>query len=441
MFKFNLQHFAAGDTVNTTSGIANANTGERVPYGESGGLSNEMKTYYSDYLIDMAEPKLVHDQFGQKCPIPEGNGKTIEFRKYDPLPKMTTPLAEGVTPNGQKLDMGIVSAEVKQYGGFIELSDILMLTAIDNNLVQATKLLGSQAGRTLDTITREVLSGGTNVQFAEGQVSTRSALTGGQEEGNHYLSVDAVRRAVRYLKKMNAETINGSYVGIIHPDTAYDLMSDPKWVNVKTYSDPEGIYQGEIGKIENVRFVESSEAKIFHAEDLTAESRNLTVKSYTLLEKEGTVSQNAGNATLYKLIVNETVTDEDTVRLTGASIQIECTDGFVNAKVSGVNVSESALYLYEAPAIAPESGDAVYPGEAGMGGRDVYSTLIIGDNAYGTTEIKGGGLTHIIKQLGSAGTADPLNQRATAGWKATKAAVRLVEPYMIRIETASTFSN
>lgn len=343
MFKFNLQHFAAGENVHTTTGMAANSTGNITPYGESGGLSAEMKTYYSDYLIDMAEPKLVHDQFGQKMPIPKNKGKTIEFRKYDPLPVLTTPLTEGVTPNGQKLDVKTVTAEVKQYGGFIELSDIVLLTAIDHNLVQATKLLGSQAGRTLDTITREVLNGGTNVQYAEGQVESRSELVGAQESGNHYLTVDAIRRAVRYLKTMNAETINGSYVGIIHPDTAYDLMSDPKWINVKTYSDPEGIYAGEIGKIENVRFVESSEAKIFP--------------------------------------------------------------------------------------------------KAGANGVDVYSTLIIGDNAYGTTEISGGGLEHIVKQLGSAGAADPLNQRGTAGWKATKAAVRLVEPYMVRIETASTFSN
>lgn len=340
MFKFNLQHFAAGENVHTTTGMAANSTGNITPYGESGGLSAEMKTYYSDYLIDMAEPKLVHDQFGQKMPIPKNKGKTIEFRKYDPLPVLTTPLTEGVTPNGQKLDVKTVTAEVKQYGGFIELSDIVLLTAIDNNLVQATKLLGSQAGRTLDTITREVLNGGTNVQYAEGQVESRSALVGGQDDGNHYLTVNSVRMAVRTLKGQNAETINGSFVGIIHPDVAYDLMNDPKWVNVKTYSDPEGIYAGEIGKIENVRFVESTEAKIFKS--------------------------------------------------------------------------------------------------AGSGSRDVYSTLIIGENAYGTTEISGGGLEHIVKQLGSAGAADPLNQRGSAGWKATKAAVRLVEPYMVRIETTAS---
>ena len=228
------------------------------------GLSDEMKTYYSDYLIDLTEPKLVHDQFGQKHPIPKNGGKTIEFRKYDPLPKALTPLKEGVTPDGRKLTMSVLTSKVEQYGDYVELSDILLLTAIDNNLVQATKLLASQAGRTLDTITREVLAGGTNVLYSGGK-KDRSELTGGSatESENCYLTIDDVRKAVRYLKVQNAERINGNFVGIIHPDVSYDFMNDPKWVNVKTYSDPEGIYEGEIGKIEGVRFVESSEAKIW----------------------------------------------------------------------------------------------------------------------------------------------------------------------------------
>ena len=305
-------------------------------------MPDEIKTYYDDYLIDCSSPKLVHDQFGQKRPIPAGRGKTIEFRKVSPLPVSTTPLTEGVTPESQKLTISTVEAPVQQYGGYVELSDIFLLTAIDNNLVIAAKQLGAQAGKTLDAITREVLAGGTNVQYAEGQVTQRSQLVGGKAEGNHYLTVDAVRRAVRTLKKQDAEPIGDSFIGIIHPDVAYDLMSDPKWVNVKSYSDPEGIYEGEIGKIENVRFVETSEAKVF----------------------EG----------------------------------------------------------------------------AGSEGRDVYATLILGDNAYGTTEIEGGGLTLIVKQLGSGGASDPLDQRASVAWKATKAAVRLQEAYMVRIETTSTFT-
>ena len=210
----------------------------------SDGLSAEMRVFYSDYLIDNAQPKLVHDQFGQKHPIPKNGGKTIQFRRYSPLPKALTPLVEGITPDGQKLNVSTVEATVRQYGRYIEMSDMLILTAIDNNIVQATKLLGNQAGSTLDTITREVLNGGTNVQYGQGEVSSRDMLTGGNEEGNNYLTVDAVRRAARYLKTQNAERIGDSYVAIIHPDVAYDLMNDPMWQNVKTYCDPKDMYEG-----------------------------------------------------------------------------------------------------------------------------------------------------------------------------------------------------
>ena len=387
------------------------------------GLSDEMKTFYSDYLIDLAEPELVHDQFGQKHPIPKNGGKIIEFRKYSPLAKALTPLTEGVTPNGQKLSMSVLNATVAQYGGFVELSDILLLTAIDNNLMEATKLLASQAGRTLDTITREVLNGGTNVLYSGGKLA-RTSLVGGDATpaNNCYLTVDDVRKAVRALKVQNAPRINGYYVGIIHPDCAYDLMSDPKWVNVKTYSDPDGIYEGEIGKIEGVRFVETSEAKIFSATFLTAASQKLTVK--TAVTSSTSVP------------VKEAISSAEATALAGKAILIgnaAATIASASAGVAGsASLTLSASGSYAANAV-------IAAADAGAEGRDVYSTLILGADAYGVTEISGGGLQHIVKQLGSAGTADPLNQRATAGWKATKVAERLVEQYMIRIESASTF--
>ena len=121
-------------------------------------LSVEMKTYYSKYLIDLAEPELVHDRWGQKRPIPKNGGKIVEFRKYDSLPKALTPLVEGITPTGRKMNASNLTAEVHQYGDFIKLSDVLMLTAIDNNLTQAIRLLASQAGRTLDTVTRKYIA-------------------------------------------------------------------------------------------------------------------------------------------------------------------------------------------------------------------------------------------------------------------------------------------
>ena len=58
-------------------------------------MSKEMKTFYEKRLIDQAEPRLVHDQFADYYPVPQNGGKTIEFRKYDSLPKADTPLTEG----------------------------------------------------------------------------------------------------------------------------------------------------------------------------------------------------------------------------------------------------------------------------------------------------------------------------------------------------------
>ena len=326
------------------------------------GLSDEMKTYYSMRLINLAEPELIHDQFGQKHPIPKNSGKTIEFRKYDSLPKALVPLTEGVTPAGQKLSMGVIRATVKQYGGYIELSDILELTAIDNNLVQATRLLASQAGRTSDTITREVLAGGTNVVYAGG-AKDRSELVGGDatEANNKYLSVDDIRKAVRALKVMNAQKINGYFAGIIHPDTAYDLMNDKKWVDVKTYSDPDGIYEGEIGKIEGVRFVETTEAKIFHAPDLViADGSNAAVRDLTVKSASGKV-----------ITVTEALSTNQAAALTGREILVGSELMEVASAAAGA-AGSATITVKDSPVTTPSASTVIYPGEGRKGPRRVF---------------------------------------------------------------------
>lgn len=379
------------------------------------GMSAEMKEYYSDYLIDLAEPELVHDQFGQKHPIPKNGGKIIEFRQYDPLPEMTTPLVEGVTPDGQSMNVKTISAEVKQYGGYVTLSDMLQLTAIDNNLVQATKLVASQAGRTLDTITREFINAGTVVQYAQGQVEARDELYYTSEEDNCNLNVDAIKRAVRFLETQDAPKIDGYYVGIIHPYCKYDLMKDPDWKTPHEYVDTEHVYQNEIGELYGVRFVQSSRAKVFAGADLASDSRTLLVNGASVSATKtvpfdgGTVEANA----LVGRLVN------------------------IGGTVTKVTANTASQLTVEDNVTAADNS-VIYPGEGGKDGADVYSTLIIGDDAYGVTEISGGGLQHIVKQLGSAGSGDPLNQRATCGWKATKTAEILVQQYMVRIESTAT---
>ena len=332
-FVFDIQLFAVQTTLLNSTG---------------NDLSPEMKTFYDMRLLDYAQAQLVHDQFGEKRPIPKNGGKKIEFRAFTPLAKALTPLTEGVTPNGNQLDVTTIEATVAQYGDFIVQSDVLELTAVDNTILEATKLLGRQAGVTLDTVTRNVMVGGTNVMYApkinastgaETAVTSRAGL-----DSTCVLTVNLVEQVVAELRAQNAPTIDGDYIGIIHPYTAYDLMRDPDWRDPHKYADTTNLYEGEIGKIGGVRFVQSTEAKIWRDSTCPAQS--------------------------------------------GAS---------------------PAYYA-------------------------VFASLFFGDGAYGTTEVEGGGLQTIVKQKGSAGTADPLDQRSSVGWKALKTAEILLPSYLIRVE-------
>ncbi len=401
-------------------GVANPNTNVSTQTGAGQDLSPEMKTYYDKNLIRYAKPKLVHAQFGQKKKIPKRGGKQVEFRRRDPLPKALTPLTEGVTPDGRKIEVKAQYATVNQFGDYITTSDILDLTAIDPIINDNNRDLADQAGRTLDTVVRDIINTGTNVQYGEGGKLARHLLVGGESSGNDYMTVRAVKNAAKTLKRYLAKTReDGNYVAIIHPDVSYHLTDDPKWQSVTNYA-PKNWYNGEIGKIEGVRFVETTEAKIFHAEDLTVNARNLTVSSLT-----GKV-----------FTVAEAINASEATALSGRKIIVKGILYTVASATAGA-AGAAKITVNETVTGSPAAPDVIYPGEAGAKGRDVYSTLFIGADAYGVTGIEGGGLQTIIKQLGSAGSADPLNQRATQGWKAIQGATMLTEAYMVRVETCT----
>ncbi len=434
-----LQLFGAGDVVHGTQGYVNANNANASEAYNENGLSAEMKTFYDKTLIELAKPALVFDQLGQKRPIPAGGGQTIEFRRFNSLPKATTPIIEGVTPTGSKLTVTPVTATVDQYGDYVELTDMIELTSVDPIVVEATRQLADQAGRTIDTVVRNQIMGGTNVIYCpnvdedgnETEVETRYEIT-----ENSKLRVKDVFKAAAQLKAMNAPTINGSYVAVIHPYVAYDLMQDAegKWIDIQKYAAPENILSGEIGTLGGVRFVQSSEAKIYCGTDLTATSKNAVVTEYKNNASDTTVT--AGEATPYRATVNGATNE-----LLGREVLYCKSSGEVlaHADIKGVNANTGNVYFKAPLGITYTSGDYLAPGEGGKDGIATFATLFIGANAYGTTDIAGGGIEHIVKQKGYGN--DPLNQRSSVGWKATKVAARLVEEYMIRVESASSFSN
>jgi N4-gp56 family major capsid protein len=231
------------------------------------------------------------------------------------------------------------------------------LTNQDAVVTETTDVLGDQAGTTIDIARRDVLVAGTNVAYANGVASRVLTL-------QKFIAAD-LDKAIRFLKTQNAKfvkegigasdsvgtaAVRKAYIAIVHPDVEYDLENIAGFRAVSDYGSQEGVIEDEIGAYKNIRFVSSTNAKIF-------------------------AGGGAVGTTVYKN--------------------------------NGANF-------------------------------DVYVTLIFADNAYGVSALSGEAMSTYVKALGSSGTADPLEQRSTVGWKATTTTKILNESWMIRLESCAS---
>jgi len=303
-------------------------------------------SYYNRVMLKAARPLLLHLKFAQVKDIPEHNSNNVRFRRYGLLAANTTALSEGVTPSGTQLSYTNVEATVAQYGDFVTLTDKLLYSTLDPVLSETADLLGQQAGNSLDQICRDVLVAGASSQYASSATSTNtvtSAMT---------LTRDEIREAVRTLqgndtKKVtrivnpstgfNTSPINAAFIGIIDHQTLFDLKNEVGWIPVEEYASQAGVMEGEVGALDDVRFL-------------------MTTNGYS-------------------------------------------TTGSLTT---------------------------------------VHKTLIFGQDFYGISRISGQAMKNIVKPLGSAGTGDPLDQRATSGWKATFVAKVLNANFGIAIEHGVT---
>lgn len=311
-------------------------------------ITPEYQAFYDRNLLDRAVALFVHTMFAQIRDIPRNFGSsTIKFRRYSNLVAATTPLTEGITPSGSQLSVTDIPAVVQQYGDFVTLTDVIDYESVDPVYMEAGEVLGDQAGDTLDQLTRDILNAGTSVTYGGNATATSEVATGDP------ITNTLVNAAVLTLKNNNAKRmkrmvdpstgyntnpLDSAYVAIVHTNLSATIKGFTGFVKIESYASKADIMPGEFGYFNNVRFIETTNGKIFSGE--------------------------------------------------------------------------------------------------GAAAIDVYSVLILAENAYGTTRISGEAMKNIIKPIGSAGTADPLNQRATTGWKATFVAKILNNDYLHRIEVS-----
>ena len=379
------------------------------------------KTFYDRQLLESARTRFVHAKFGQMRPIPRNSGKRVEFRRwnlFDANAAMKA-LEEGVTPSGQSLSQSNVEALVSQYGAYVEVSDLLDMTGYDQVITESAELLGEQLGTVVEWVTRDAMNAGNNVQRAGGK-TTRAALTADDK-----LTVDEIRKAVRTLKRAKARPFcederKPHFICICSPDATYDLQNDALWQDVSKYSNAEAIYSGEIGRLFGVVFVESTEAKVFRQSVWNKVSEATSSSASFVLKNAPTEAEAAYLSR-----------EDNPIRIGEASYTIAGFDpssNTVSLKETASLAADAIVYSEDAGALDPETKTAM----------DVHSTLIFGKDAYGVVDVAGSGaLQIIIKPHGSAGTQDPLDQRATVGAKvAAYTAVILNELWLLRIEHA-----
>ena len=410
-YLFNIQLFAEAN-VQTT--LLNDEAGKN-------NLSPTMKEYYDTELLENAKEELYFEQFGKVQQLPEKHGKKIQWRKFDTLGPALVPLEEGVTPDGNKINMTSIEAEVTEHGDYTTVSDVLDLVAVDDVILGCTEEHGAQAGLTFDTLTRDIVAKGTNVMWAPSVKDGVITDTPDRYELDMSckLTSTLVNQAVTRLKKKKAPKINGKYIAIIHPSVSEDLRESEGWIEAHKYAAVTEIFNGEIGELHGVRFIESNQAPIFRPELLPG------VYSFTVTS----ANTSAGTA----VTVGSDYGDLTNSECIGKSVML---NGETYTIVSG-----SANKIILDRAVTTAVGDTVYAFGAGKDGLAVYGCIFFGRDAYGRVELSGGAMRMIIKALGSAGSADPLDQRQTVGWKGFHAAAILYEERLLRVEVCSSYSD
>jgi N4-gp56 family major capsid protein len=321
-----------------------------MPYTTKTEISDEVNNYYDRTLLERLLPLLCYTKFGQVRDIPAKSGSnTIKFRRYSSLSAATTALTEGTTPAGSQLAVTDITADVLQYGDYVTVTDVVQYESEDAVLTEAAQVLGEQAGETIEELARDVLVTGTTVQYADNRKNRYYMLA------SSLITANEIREAVATMANANAKKItrivnpstgnsttpiNAAYVAIVHPNVVYTLKGLTGFIPVEQYPSQSDVMDGEVGALDEVRFIQTSNAKKWTA-----------------------------------------------------------------AQASAVVA--------------------------------VYATVIFGRDAYGISRISGQAMKNIVKPLGSAGTADPLDQRTTSGWKATFVTKILNDDAMLRLETSA----
>lgn len=228
-----------------------------------GDISPRTAAFAVAKMLVRAQPYLVLEKFMQMFPIPNNSTKVAKFRRYEALALATTPLTEGVTPQGKTLTYTDVTATLAQYGDYVPLTDVIQDTHEDPVFSEVQQIIAEQAAQTIETIRYNIFKAGTNVYYANGAART---------DVNTALTLALQRKITRGLQRQNASPITkvtsssplygtvpceAGFVALGHVDLETDIRGIAGFVNAKLYTSAP-VSEHELGSIERTRYITST---------------------------------------------------------------------------------------------------------------------------------------------------------------------------------------
>lgn len=221
-------------------------------------LEHAVLTVYSKEIMFHAQPVLRYAQFAtKKTELGVTPGLKITFMRYNNL-ELGGELEEGIPMGTQALTASQVHIEVKEYGNAVKVSELLLQSSFDDVLASGARLLGLDYAKVVDIMFRDTVLDSPNVYYAGG-VTGRAALAS-NTDGKAEFNSDVIQDAVEILETKNVRKFNGdAYICFIHPHQARTLKDDPDFKNAKDYG---AIYAGEIGRIDDVIFISTTQQPV-----------------------------------------------------------------------------------------------------------------------------------------------------------------------------------
>lgn len=251
--------------------------GDITTYGD---ISPAVAAWSVVQMLKRGMPYLHLEKFGQTYPLPTNSTTTAKFRRYYlsgatgsagsgtgafNIPTATTPLVEGVTPTGSVLANTDYTVTLSQYGDYVTITDVIEDTHTDRVLQQATEILGESAAITVETIRFNTLKAGTNVFYANNVAGRSSIITAPTIADQRRVTTALNRQNAKKISQVvksssdfNTKSVEAAYFAVCHPDLETDIRLMTGFKAVADYGPHTTPFEGEIGSVEQVRYLTST---------------------------------------------------------------------------------------------------------------------------------------------------------------------------------------